>query len=325
MDMPDDLDLITRTVLSEAGNQGPLGMAAVANVIKNRMIKRRMSGSDVVLERDQFEPWTGGEANRNDPMKWSPDDPRYVQARRISQAVLSGGMPDATNGATHFANVATVRNRNGGTVGNHGWINPNNQTAQIGAHTFFAPEGRVNFNSEMASPNWQGESTGFQPFNPGGPGSAGAPGMTGPSTGKDATPGASMPAMSASPAGPGASGAPSTRNQMDPNQMMEALRKTMGTQNSPILGRMLFGDGGLPGMMNKIPTPFGGNGLLGGLFGGSGAGAGAGAPMMLPGGPGAAAMGASSAAPALASAAAPTAAAGASGLGSALASLFALI
>ena len=113
-------------------------------------------------------------------------------------------------------------------------------------------------------------------------------------------------------------------------RMMQQLRAQMGTggqqQNAPILGRMLFGDGGLPGMMNKIPTPFGGNGLFGGLFGGgAGASSGAGAPMMLPGGPGAAAMGASSAAPALASAAPAAAAGGSGGLMSALSSLFALI
>lgn len=317
---PDDLDLLTRTILSEAGSQGPLGMAAVAAVVKNRMQKRGMSAGDVVLEQNQFEPFNGGAGNPNDPMKWDANSPRYAQARKIAQGVMSGDLPDFSGGATHFANVATVRQRNGGGVGNHGWINDRNRTAQIGGHTFFAPEGRVDSNS-MAQNFWRDPSGGNA-----------APGMA-PigSIGSGAgAPSSDMPAANAQPAAQSPATPPVSRPMTPPPT---GAGSGMASGNSPaqpsppILGRLLFGDQGMSGFLrNAIPTPANGQGMLGGMLqglggGASGAGAAAGA-----GGPMAAlAQPAAAAAPAMASAAAPAAAGGASALGSMLSSLFALI
>jgi|GEM_PF-6949960 len=251
---PDDLDLVTRTVLAEAGNQGPIGQAAVAAVIRNRMQSRRMSAGDVVLERNQFEPWNPGSGN--DPMRLDANSPRYAQARNIVQSVFSGSTPDPTRGATHFANVSTVRQRNGGTVGNHRWINPANQTAQIGGHTFFAPEGRVTGQQRMDP------MTAFQ-TNPAG---GGAIGPIGGVTGQQPSPVmAYAPQQGLTPSAPSTSGALAGAPMGAPFQMPQPQQA-----RGPILGRMLFGDGGLPGFMNRaIPTPNEGRGLLGGLFGGN--------------------------------------------------------
>lgn len=320
MEQPDDLDLVTRTVLAEAGNQGPVGMAAVAAVIKNRMQQRKLSPSDVVLQHNQFEPWNANHiGGPNDPMRFSPEDPRYRQAQEITQRVMRGELSDPTRGATHFANVGTVRQRNGGTVGNHGWISPRNETARIGGHTFFAPEGRVmnGFNTEMASEFWRNPTGG------------GMPGLGGGVTGSTGA-GAGTPDVSAStPQMQPMGGAPRPGPQFPTSA--GGAGGAGGGSNPPVLGRLLFGDGGLNGFLKTaIPTPFGGQGLVGGAMngigsalGGAGASA-AGAPMVLPG----VASSMASAAPALASAApaaAGAAGAGAAGLGSALASLLAFI
>lgn len=139
---PIDRDMMIRTVLGEARNQAPVGQAAVAHVILNRVKSPKFAGdtpTDVVLAKGQFEPW---QTRRSELLRIPTSDPAYQRAARIVDAVASGA-PDPTGGATNFANVQTVRDRNGGTVGNHTWINPANATATIGAHTFFAPAGRV--------------------------------------------------------------------------------------------------------------------------------------------------------------------------------------
>jgi hypothetical protein len=141
---PIDKDMMVRAVLGEAANQSDLGKAAVAHVILNRVRSPKFAGdtpTDVILQKNQFEPFNPG-PTRARIMAIKPSDPAYQRAARIVDAVASGA-PDPTGGATNFANVQTVRDRNGGSVGNHTWINPANATATIGAHTFFAPAGRV--------------------------------------------------------------------------------------------------------------------------------------------------------------------------------------
>lgn len=137
---PIDRDMMIRTVLGEARNQAPVGQAAVAHVILNRVRSDRFAGetpTEIVLQKHQFEPW---QTRKAELMAIRPNDPAYQRAGKIVDAVAAGA-PDPTNGATHFANVATVRDRNGGTVGSNTWINPKNETAAIGDHTFYAPDG----------------------------------------------------------------------------------------------------------------------------------------------------------------------------------------
>lgn len=154
-----DRDMTIRTVLGEAGNQTPLGQAAVAHVIMNRVRLGKWGDtpSDVVTAKNQFEPW---QTRKSELLAIKPTDPRYIRAARIVDAVASGA-PDPTNGATHFANVQTVKDRNGGTVGHHSWIDPQNATAVIGAHSFFAPDGPV---KPGPTPVWNQPPTSDSPF-----------------------------------------------------------------------------------------------------------------------------------------------------------------
>lgn len=95
----DDIDALTRTVIGEAGNQAPEGQRAVAAVVLNRARQRRLSPSEVVLERNQFEPWGNAETARG-LMSIQPNDPRYVAARREVERAMAGD--DPTGGADHF-------------------------------------------------------------------------------------------------------------------------------------------------------------------------------------------------------------------------------
>ncbi len=139
---PQERDLAIRTMLAEAGNQGPAGMAAVASVILNRA-KAGGYGNGVggvVRKPNQFEPWN--EANRggaNDPRRFSPSSPDYQAAGDLLDAVEGGVIGDLTKGATHFfslkAQAALGRRAPGWSRGQPGLT--------LGDHTFYAPRGPV--------------------------------------------------------------------------------------------------------------------------------------------------------------------------------------
>lgn len=95
----DDTDALARTLIGEAGNQGETGMLAVGGVVANRARNRNMTPTQVVLERNQFEPW-GNPATARRLMSISPQSPEYQSAYAIAQRALAG--EDPTGGADHF-------------------------------------------------------------------------------------------------------------------------------------------------------------------------------------------------------------------------------
>jgi spore germination cell wall hydrolase CwlJ-like protein len=127
-------DYLTKTIAFEAPNESDKGKAAVAYVVLNRKKSRRWADNvkDVVMQPWQFEPWM---TRRKEMEKLSPDDPRYKDAARIADAVLSGDTPDPTAGATHFLNPIVVRQRRGGSL--PAWAAGGGYA--IGRHTFYAP------------------------------------------------------------------------------------------------------------------------------------------------------------------------------------------
>lgn len=92
-------DIAARMVQAEAGGEGPLGMAAVANVIRNRARRLGISPDDVVRQRGQFQPWGD---NPQGITSMRPE--QYATARAIMERVMSGETEDPTGGATHFLN-----------------------------------------------------------------------------------------------------------------------------------------------------------------------------------------------------------------------------
>jgi spore germination cell wall hydrolase CwlJ-like protein len=126
-----------RTILGEAGNQGPQGQAAVASVILNRVAagKYGKSASDVVLAPNQFEPWS---TRRQELLGYKPDSAAYKNAGDIVDMVASGDVPDQTSGATHFYSPSAQAALGGAAPS---WAQK--PIAKIGDHVFFAPEGAV--------------------------------------------------------------------------------------------------------------------------------------------------------------------------------------
>src|SRR4029079_16531682 len=127
-------DYLIRTIAFEAADESDEGKAAVAHVILNRKRSGRWGDDikDVVTRPWQFEPWM---TRRKEMEKLSPHDPRYQNAARIADAVLTGQTPDPTAGATHFLNPTVVRQRRGGSLPS--WARGEGQA--IGRHTFYPP------------------------------------------------------------------------------------------------------------------------------------------------------------------------------------------
>jgi N-acetylmuramoyl-L-alanine amidase len=134
----EDRDYLIRTIAFEAGDEPDEGKAAVAYVVLNRTKSGRWGETikEVVTRPWQFEPWM---TRRKEIGRLAPSDPRYKDASRIADAVLSGQIPDPTAGATHFLNPTIVRERRGGSLPS--WARGEGQS--IGRHTFYAPNGGV--------------------------------------------------------------------------------------------------------------------------------------------------------------------------------------
>ena len=130
----DERDYLIKTIAFEAPDEFDEGKAAVAHVILNRKRNGRWGDNikDVVTRPWQFEPWM---TRRKEIEKLSPHDPRYQNAARIADAVLTGQMSDPTAGATHFLNPTVVRQRRDGSLPS--WARGEGQP--IGRHTFYSP------------------------------------------------------------------------------------------------------------------------------------------------------------------------------------------
>jgi hypothetical protein len=133
---PTDRDAMIRTVLTEASSNDPMGWAAVASTIRNRLAAGRFgqSPTEIVRAPGAFEVWSNGRAQ-----SVSPKDPNYEAAGRIVDAV-AGGLPDPTGGATHFYSLSGQS-----AMGRQPPKWGKDPLAAIGGNTFYAPEGRVTF------------------------------------------------------------------------------------------------------------------------------------------------------------------------------------
>ena len=97
-----DRDMLIRTVLAEAGNQGPEGQKAVAAVARNRAASGQFGGDTLpgVLQKPyQFEPWNT-QGGRQRMAGIDPNSPQYQAAGQAVEQAYAG--QDPTKGATHF-------------------------------------------------------------------------------------------------------------------------------------------------------------------------------------------------------------------------------
>jgi spore germination cell wall hydrolase CwlJ-like protein len=128
-------DYLIRTIVFEASGETEMGKAAVAHVILNRKRNGRWGKKiqDVVTHPWQFEPWM---TRKEEIKRLSANDPRYLDAAKIADAVITGLIPDPTAGATHFLNPVVVRHRRSGSL--PPWAEGDGQP--IGRHVFYSPD-----------------------------------------------------------------------------------------------------------------------------------------------------------------------------------------
>ena len=123
-----DLDYMARTMIREAGGEGPQGMAAVGHVMKNRMNSGQFGKSmeEVATAPKQFTPWNEDlRGTHQDPRLISAESEDYKNARELARKVHLGEIEDPTKGALNFYNPRkanpswgdTLQNRI--TIGNH--------------------------------------------------------------------------------------------------------------------------------------------------------------------------------------------------------------
>lgn len=103
-----NLDVITTTLIGEAGGEGEKGMHAVMNVIMNRV---KGSSDPVraavasVLKPKQFSMFNGytlGNTNIRDIISNAKQHPNWKIAEQIALKGLSNKLTDITDGATHY-------------------------------------------------------------------------------------------------------------------------------------------------------------------------------------------------------------------------------
>lgn len=147
------VDLLARTIIGEAGNQDDVGKAAVAHVVKNRLASGRYGKTidDVLFAPKQFEPWN---TRKGELMGYGPQTKGFDEAQVLARMVLDGKLDDPTGGATHFANVDTVRQRRNNKALN--WIDQmsqNGSAMKIGAHTFGSPDSQPGASGGGSAPS----------------------------------------------------------------------------------------------------------------------------------------------------------------------------
>jgi hypothetical protein len=134
---PRSRDLIIRTIFGEAQPGDEPGRAAVASVIRNRVMAGRYGKTpeEVVLKPYAFEPWIRPDA-RARMLGLREDDPHYQSIAQQVDQIFGGTFKDPTGGATHFfaprAQAALGRSVPAWARGD--------PLASIGGHLFYAPD-----------------------------------------------------------------------------------------------------------------------------------------------------------------------------------------
>jgi hypothetical protein len=126
---PEDFDKAVRTVWGEARGEPPLGQQAVAAVILNRARSAKMSPTDVVMAKNQFEPWS---RNRAALEGLDANSPEYRKIASAIWPVWTGESADPTGGATHFYSPTAQR-----ALGRQAPSWDNGAGVDLGTHRFF--------------------------------------------------------------------------------------------------------------------------------------------------------------------------------------------
>lgn len=105
-DVTHEVNVLERTIYREAANQGSNGMYIVGCIIEQRMTERKLSASEVCLQKSQFSCWN--KATEEDkqyralPKDWASD-----YAHDLAVAIVSGkGLDCSVIGfANHYCRI----------------------------------------------------------------------------------------------------------------------------------------------------------------------------------------------------------------------------
>ena len=130
-----DAEILARTLYGEARGEELAGIEAVACVILNRVAFAKLRGrywwgndiKSVCLKSGQFSCWNQADPNRKKLLAVNPRDRAYRLCKRIANRAVTGDLPDATEGATHYHTHAV----------DPYWARGHVPVAEIGNHLFY--------------------------------------------------------------------------------------------------------------------------------------------------------------------------------------------
>lgn len=100
------IDTLARTIWGEARGEPVEGQEAVANVVMNRVAKRRKSWGLTVEAAcrapRQFSCWNPGGVNYPKLLKVDASNPGFSLCLDIARRAVNGDLPDRTRGSTHY-------------------------------------------------------------------------------------------------------------------------------------------------------------------------------------------------------------------------------
>lgn len=126
-----DQDILARTIYGEARGDGFDSMLGVANVVVNRLkTPRRFGGCirEVCLKPYQFSCWLKKDLNYPVVSCTNIEDALFEMSSRIAYEVMSGELPDNTDGANHYYSSI---------ISPPYWADEMFFTVQWGQHRFF--------------------------------------------------------------------------------------------------------------------------------------------------------------------------------------------
>lgn len=143
----DELQIVARTLWGEARRAGPIGMQAVASVIRNRSQAAARYGKNrggrahpqfgdgslrsACLAKFQFSCWNSGDPNLPQLLEDLDDDQHFDMTLDIAATAIEGTLPDSTKGATHY-----LTERFHASASPEHWSRRMQVTVCIGQHVF---------------------------------------------------------------------------------------------------------------------------------------------------------------------------------------------
>ena len=134
--LPQDIDVLARTLYGEARGEGLRGLEAVASVVMNRVKVAKEKGEKYWWGKDvvsvckrayQFSCWNGSDVNKEKLMKVCSKDKMFALCVRVARKAIAGILKDETGGATHYHTNEVEPN----------WAVKQTPSAEIGSHIFY--------------------------------------------------------------------------------------------------------------------------------------------------------------------------------------------